>query len=591
MAEKKIDELKALASDRAIRHGQTTDAISLGLEYLAIEAVAQTQDFIDTVIGDELASQMKFSDWHTGASGDGSIDGILFDEDLTRVAIIQTKYYSGKVDANIYEAARAFFDKLPTWADVTKRGSFNEQTQRLLDDSNLDPKKQQVDLYFITSMTNSERDHAALADEKTSQYRDLGMNVNCFFFTLPDFLDFFENVLNAQSGSKLPELDLKISQSDYIVNTDGPHKILVGVIKGQELASLYNRRDVKNKLFVANVRAALSSGKINPKIQETAKEQSGKFLYFNNGVTATCTSLTAIQSTITVEDLQVVNGAQTVVALAKALRGTSNTEVRVLIRIIETRDTNVTEQITRYQNTQNPVKAADFFANEPLQTWLAAQIDTMSGKDMMPPTWYEHKRGVKNGSTSNRRKLTMEQLATLRYACLHEPTFTYKTARDIWNGEDDNKNYWLAFGRGADGEAVQQWNREELAEMAWMVHTWFKLRDKHTELMKPGAPENPEKTWLGVLSRYVTALMHSLVINLQAQGTLPSFEELTKNPAAYEEILELVQKTCRGSVRRAIKGDRWKTVANPRLNMPQDADQWTEIKIEVLEEYRQAAEA
>lgn len=585
MADKKLDLLKDLSSKRATRHGQKADSLSLGLEYLAIEAIAQTQDFVDSIIGDDLASEKNYSDWHTGASSDGSIDGILFDEDLTKVAIIQTKYYAGKVDASHIEMARAFFDKLPTWADISKRSNFNEQTQRLLDDSDLDPKKQQVDLYFISSMTNSELDHAALADEKTSQYAEMGYNVSCFFFTLPDFLDFYENVLNVQSGSKLPELELKISNSDYIVNTDGPHKILLGVIKGQELASLYNRREVKNKLFVANVRAALSTGKINPGIQETAKNKSGKFLYFNNGVTATCSKLTAIQSTIKVEDLQVVNGAQTVVALAKALRGSSNTEVRVLIRIIETDDVIVTEQITRYQNTQNPVKAADFFANEPLQFWLATQFDALSGKGIMPAMWYEHKRGVRHGSTSNRKKLTMEQLATLRYACLHEPTFTYKTAKDIWNGEDDNKNYWLAFGRGAEGERVQEWTDEELAEMAWMVHTWSQLRDKHKDLMKKGAQESAEKAWLGVLSRYITALMHTLVLHLQSQGALPSFKDISSNYEAHEDKLNQLQNICRGSVRRAIQSDKWKTVANPRLNMPQDSDQWASIKEDALEEY------
>jgi hypothetical protein len=284
----------------------------------------------------------------------------------------------------------------------------------------------------------------------------------------------------------------------------------------------------------------------------------------------------------------VVNGAQTVVALAKALRGTSNTEVRVLIRIIETNDASVTEQITRYQNTQNPVKAADFFANEPLQNWLSTQIDQMSGKGIMPAIWYEHKRGVKQGSTSNRKKMTMEQLATLRYACLHEPTFTYKTAKDIWNGEEDNKNYWMAFGRGSSGDKVQEWTNEELSEMAWMVHTWTQLRDKHKELMKKGAPEAAEKAWLGVMSRYITALIHSLVLHLQSDGTLPTFVELSANYKAHEATLDQLQQISRSAVRRAIQGDKWKTVANPRLNMPQDSDQWSSIKDEVLQEYLQS---
>jgi hypothetical protein len=113
----------------------------------------------------------------------------------------------------------------------------------------------------------------------------------------------------------------------------------------------------------------------------------------------------ASRSTVKARDFQVVNGAQTVAALAKALRRKPNPEVRVLLRIIETNDlpgkkSKVADQITRFQNTQNPVKASDFFSNEPFQLWISEMIDKHSGKAGFPAIWYEHKRGAKSAQST-----------------------------------------------------------------------------------------------------------------------------------------------------------------------------------------------
>jgi hypothetical protein len=579
-------DLQDLCSKRALRHGQKAESYSSGLEYLALETIAQDPQLVDNVVVDSMPYEMDFSEWHTGGPNDGGIDGLLYNEDLTYVAVIQTKYKKGQVDASTLEEARSFFNLVTEWADSSSRNKYNESTQRLLDESQLDPKKQQIDLYFITSMTNGVQDHAAFAEAQTLSHTEAGRNVNCNFLTQSEFLDMVSNAGHALSSSTVPEVSLQIPEGDFFVQEEGPFKILVGIIKGQELAALYNRKDVKNRLFNANVRAALTTGRVNPKIQETAKspEESDLFLYYNNGVTATCSRFTAIRSTITAENLQVVNGAQTVAALAKALgRGTPNPKVRVLIRIIETNEnyknkSRVADQITRYQNTQNPVKASDFFSNDPFQLWISGTIDKLSGKGTFPPVWYEHKRGIKGSSTNNRKKLTMEQLAMLRYACVVDAPFTYKTPKDIWNGENDNANYWLAFGR--KGEQVTEWTAEETAATAWMISTWMHLREQHKRVAK----DNPETTYLSVLARYVTALAYHLMLKLSNDGEIGTFLAMEANRERTEQVQRLVLKVCRKAVKEELQTN-WKSVANPRLNMPQDSDTWSQLKAKIVGDY------
>lgn len=593
MAEKKKSEdLKDLCSKRASRHGASPELLTTGLEFLAIEVIGQDPQLIDSIFSDGLPAESDLSDWHTGGSSDGGIDGLLYNEDLSYVAIIQTKYKKGQIDSDTLEEARSFFNRLYEWTNVKERDKYNESTQRLLDESQLDPSKQQIDLYFITSMTaTNTNEYLEVAETATNAYSESGKNVTCNFLSQSEFLAMFQNAGSSLSAAPVPDVELNIPKEDFFISQHGPFRVLVGVVKGQELANLYNRKDVRNRLFNTNVRAALTTGKVNPKIQETAasKDEADMFLYYNNGVTATCSSLTANSSKIHAKNLQVVNGAQTVAALGKALRRSSNPDVRVLLRIIETDDkyrnkSKVADQITRFQNTQNPVKASDFFSNEPFQQWISNKFDELSGKQGFPAIWYEHKRGIRTGkSNSGRKKLTMEQLATLRYACVNAdgPPFTYKHAKDIWNGEDDNKHYWIAFG--SDGAATTEWNQEELAQVAWMIATWFKLRDDHASIKKSKS-SNPEKTYLGVLARYITALAFSLVRHLQESGELASFTELQNNQGIYKETLERVLKVCRRAVKDNLDAN-WGNVANPRLNMPQDSDTWSKLKTKVQQDY------
>ena len=592
MAEvKKIDELKDLCSKRAQRHGLNSESIAAGLEFLAIETIGQDPQLIDLVFADSSPTEADLSEWHTGGPSDGGIDGLLYSEDLSYVAVIQTKYKKGQVDSSTLEEARSFFNRMNEWADLTMRNSYNETTQRLIDESQIDPFNQQIDLYFITSMGSSNAgDHSDVAEQATNAYLEAGKNVTCHFLTQSEFLAMFHNAGSSSAPAALPNVDLSLPEGDFFLQDSGPYRVLVGVIKGQELANLYNRKDVRNRLFNANVRAALTTGKVNPKIQETAASdsESPMFLYYNNGVTATCSEMTVNKNSISTKNLQVINGAQTVAALGKALRRKANQNVRVLIRIIETNDnyrnkSAVADKITRYQNTQNPVKASDFFSNEPFQQWISEKFDDLSGKNGFPQIWYEHKRGMRTGqSTAGRKKLTMEQLATLRYACVEDAPFTYKYAKDIWNGENNNENYWKAFGRA--GDECSEWSQEEIAAVAWMISTWSALRDSH-KLLNKNKSTNPEKTYLGVLARYVTALAYTLVNHLQDQGELGTFSQLNKEPKTYKESMDKILKVCRRAVKESLERDWNNKVANPRLNMPQDSDTWSKLKRSVIEDY------
>ena len=73
---------------------------------------------------------------------------------LLRALIIYPKAESSYF--NKRKEVRNFFSRIDEWTDVKRRSKLSIESQRLLEESNLDPKIQDVTLFFITSQTESD---------------------------------------------------------------------------------------------------------------------------------------------------------------------------------------------------------------------------------------------------------------------------------------------------------------------------------------------------------------------------------------------------------------------------------------------------
>ena len=595
MNTKKAD-LKQRSSELAVKYGSKTDNFTLGFEYLCLEMLAHDPLFSDELVSQEN-SNLDVRKFHTGGSGDGGIDGILYNEELTNVVIIQSKFKQRPMDSDTLEEARSFFFRLPEWLNPNNSPGWNDQTNFLLQEASLSPKDQDIDLYFMTSMTATDRElYLNLADEATASYQDRGWRVTCYLLTQSDMLQLIDNTEITKLSSTIAPQKFKISSDFSFEFTEGEYKVLTAAVHGNEIGSLYNRNGVRQRLFNSNIRAGLSkSGRINKKIKETAlsKDEAGNFFYYNNGITATCSNYEVSGSEVYVEDLQVVNGAQTVTALADASRANrAMPGVYVLLRLIETeggkRKHLIADQITRFQNTQNPVKVSDFFSNEPINKAIENYFTDKSGRGAFPSIWYEFKRGVKpSGSVSGRKKITLETLTYLRYACLEDPTFTYKYQKDVWDGQDNNRNFWTAMGQ--DYEPLTAWTEEEIAKTGWMIRCWLHLRQEQAVISKDKSDrtkDNPERHYLGVMARYVTALTYYGMEFLQKkEDKFPSWVELMASEKYCSEIEKKMIQVARRVVRAEYNAVWLNKVANPRLNMPQNADAWSQLKKNLITEY------
>jgi hypothetical protein len=130
-----------------------------------------------------------------------------------------------------------------------------------------------------------------------------------------------------------------------------------------------------SRLLEGNVRTYLARvGNVNRGIANTLAKEPEKFFAYNNGIAATACAVSirtgqdgALLLT-EATDLQIVNGAQTTASLAAARceKKLPVEAVFVPMKLSVVPPELATEMIpnvSKFANSQNPVRASDFFAN------------------------------------------------------------------------------------------------------------------------------------------------------------------------------------------------------------------------------------
>lgn len=189
------------------------------------------------------------------------------------------------------------------------------------------------------------------------------------------------------------------------VGSDLGFEAYMAVVPGKLLADIYI--EYGSRVLEGNVRAFLgTSGRksVNSGIKRTIKINPSKFFVYNNGIATTAANVEIEeyngQYLITkIEDLQIINGGQTTASLAAAaLKKVAEDNcqlngifVPMKLTVIGDRESvdeegirfydKMVQDISRYANTQNPVKAADFFSNSPYHILM----EKMSKRYFAPP--------------------------------------------------------------------------------------------------------------------------------------------------------------------------------------------------------------
>lgn len=151
--------------------------------------------------------------------------------------------------------------------------------------------------------------------------------------------------------------------------TDRDYSVLLTIIPADMLDSLYG--EYGTRLLQLNVRSFLQAkGAVNRGIRDTLLNNPERFLAYNNGISATASSveLSPDGSIVRLRDLQIVNGGQTTASIHSARRhggaDLSQVYVQAKLTVVKPESLDViVPSISRYSNTQNKVTTADFSSN------------------------------------------------------------------------------------------------------------------------------------------------------------------------------------------------------------------------------------
>jgi hypothetical protein len=182
----------------------------------------------------------------------------------------------------------------------------------------------------------------------------------------------------------------------------------LGVMPGEFLADIYLLHG--SRLLEGNVRTFLGRrGNVNKGIAETLAKTPQRFFAYNNGIAATASAVSSRQgeggATIITDitDMQIVNGAQTTASLAALRRDKKLPEgcvsVPLKLSVVPSGAADaLVPLISRYANSQNAIRASDFFANHPfhqrMQEISRRILAPATGARQVQTRWYyERARG------------------------------------------------------------------------------------------------------------------------------------------------------------------------------------------------------
>lgn len=342
-------------------------------------------------------------------------------------------------------------------------------------------------------------------------------------------------------GSPIPAL--KASQTGAALES------YLLIVPGQLLAAIYDRWGAR--LLEANVRTFLQArAKTNKGIQKTIREEPELFFPYNNGLSATAENVECIHTdsglaVSSINNLQIVNGAQTTGSIHAALRTARDQLESVFVQMKLTvvppdRSEEIVPRISEYANTQNKVNAADFFSNHPfhirMEKYSRDVIFAAREGERHDSKWfYERSRGQyinerARRTGSNQKKFDLEfpkaqlfsktDLAKYENSAAGQPHLVSRGAQ---------KNF-AAFAR----EIGENWSRHE----SRYDEIWYRRLIAKAIIFRRLESEIPKQPWYGggYRANVVTYAMAKVFHDANRASELLDLDAIAKRQMVSDEL-------------------------------------------------------
>lgn len=298
----------------------------------------------------------------TDGADDKQIDAVYIDNQTSTIYIIQGKFYYGNtVDAAPLREVLSSWMQIQDLAHLQEsanqklRVKINEIVTALEDDYEVC-----FELIMTSTLTASAKHDLEMFQNKLSDNENISANL---VVVDNDTLQFkYDEALNKNRPYINHEFTLEAGK--YMELTIAGTKAVIVALPLKDCVKIPGIKD--GSLFRKNVRQSLGTGnKVNKGIARTIKNNSGDFFFLHNGITAICSKISIYNEILSVKELNVVNGCQslsTIFNYSELAKKASN--AYIMFRFYEISDAERADNISTCTNSQSAVKARDLRSND-----------------------------------------------------------------------------------------------------------------------------------------------------------------------------------------------------------------------------------
>ncbi len=417
----------------------------------------------DPTLSDEQVIELTAID----QSGDLEIDGWFVDEQAETVFLFQAT--GGGTQAREDKVTK-FWNAPDELLNLERVSASNNQLVKELS-KELDARISEefsISMVFA-SMAGFSPSARRFADSRSRRERELtrlsGESLICpCTFQLLDLADVSQAFDDYRAGFRRERTDVELQVNDnwtYVVD-QSENRSIRATVPAREIVRIFKTNGYK--LFDLNPRGPLANAKVNKNIERTLDRPEGRsqFHLLNNGMCATCDDFQVNDNgTISIENLQIVNGCQTTVTLSKRTsEELSETHVDLKL-VVAQRD--LAQSIAEASNSQTALRAKDYTSFEKQQLILQDEFGRLQ-----PPWYYEIKQGYwryvltdtdKALFKTGRRKrhIEVQPLAQSSLAFLGSPSDALDRVRYVFQGirsPEDRQWYEQAFPRNVKAQQL-----------------------------------------------------------------------------------------------------------------------------------------
>ena len=298
----------------------------------------------------------------TDGAGDKQIDAVYVNNQNETVYIIQGKFYaSGRIDsAPLRETLSSWIQikdlqHLQENANDKLKAKINEISSALDDDYSIC-----FELITSSELTDSaKRDLEIFSSELASSST---LSANLVVVDNETLKARYDEALNANR----PYINhiFRLEAGRYVDMNIGSTRTVIAAIPLRDCIKIPGIKD--GSLFRKNVRQSLgASNKVNKDIARTLRNTPEEFFFLHNGITAICSSISIDDDVMTVKDLNVVNGCQSLTTIYNSSEAAKKAgDSYIMFRFYEIADTERADKISTSTNSQTAVKARDLRSND-----------------------------------------------------------------------------------------------------------------------------------------------------------------------------------------------------------------------------------